>query len=278
MPTRDEMREIEASSRVYEEADALFMTATLPFLADNPPPETTEVTFVLSGDRLITLRYADPQPFRTIAARLERAGAGLGSGIAVLLWLIDCATGRIADILERAVLDIDDLSRDIFRAAGATVATGGQPDLVEAIARVGRNGDTATKLHECLHTLHRLLLVVGTSERIVLTARKEARQRAKMLNRDVLSLTEYSDFLSHRSQFLLDATLGLINIQQTNIIKIFSVLAIVFLPPTLIASIYGMNFNDMPELSWKLGYPFSILLMILAAIVPFWLFRRKGWL
>ncbi len=107
---------------------------------------------------------------------------------------------------------------------------------------------------------------------------KENKARIKILQRDIVSLTDHATFLSGKISFLLDAVLGLISIEQNGIIKIFSVAAVVFLPPTLVASIYGMNFQFMPELQWKLGYPFAILLMILSAILPFLYFKRKGWL
>jgi magnesium transporter len=278
MPTREEMREIEASARVYEESDALVLTATLLVNADTAAPATTEVTFILKNDRLLTLRYADPQPFRTLKGRLERYGAVLGSSLAIFFWLVDAVVARLADILERATADVDALSDEIFRAAGKHARGEEQIDLVAAIGRIGRSGDTASKVRESLHTLQRIMLSVATTERFAPTAKKEARARAKAITRDLQSLSEHAGFLSGKCNFLLDATLGLINIQQTNIIKIFSVLAIVFLPPTLIASIYGMNFAFMPELQWRLGYPFSILLMVLSAALPFLFFRRKGWL
>jgi magnesium transporter len=277
MPTREEMREIEASSRVYEEGDALFMTATVLINVDDPPPGTAEVTFILKGDRLVTLRYADPQPFRSALSRIERQGAGLASANGVFFWLVDRIVARLADVLERAALDVDALSAKIFGAARVKKKDE-RVDLLEAMEMIGRNGSTASKVRESLHTLQRILLAVSTSELLPQGAKKEARQRAKILNRDVSSLTDQVAFLSTKINLLLDATLGIINIEQNNIIKIFSVLAIVFLPPTLIASIYGMNFEHMPELRWMFGYPFSLLLMILAAGLPFLYFRRRGWL
>ncbi len=126
--------------------------------------------------------------------------------------------------------------------------------------------------------MQRILLGVSTTERLPAGARKDARQRARALNRDVGSLIDHCSFLSNKINLLLDATLGLINIEQTNIIKIFSVLAIVFLPPTLIASVYGMNFAMMPELHQPWGYPFAILLMVLSAILPYLFFKRRRWL
>jgi magnesium transporter len=278
LPTRDEMREIEASARVYEEDEALFLTATMLVHVDRPPPDTTEITFVLKGECLVTLRYADPQPFRNMAARLERHGATMHAGITVLLWLIDQIVARTADVLERAALDIDGLSREIFGSANAHGQKRGRVNLLEALERIGRSGDTAARDRECLLTLGRVVLALGAWEALPVGHRKEARARAKAIQRDIASLTDHATFLASKISLLLDATLGMINIEQTNIIKIFSVLSIVLLPPTLIASIYGMNFEVMPELEWPFGYPFSIGLMLLSAFVPFWYFRRRGWL
>lgn len=279
VPSREEMQEIEASSRVYEECEALFLTATLLFHADEPPPATTEITFVLKGDRLVTLRYEDPQPFRTLKSRLERTGAGLATGQAVFFWLMEQIVARLADILEKTDLEVDTLSSKIFGAANKNgKRSADQPDLVDTVERIGRSGDTTAKLRESLLTLQRVLLAVGVSELAALGNKKDTRTRAKALLRDVQSLLDHTAFLSQKIGFLLEATLGLINIEQNKIIKIFSVVAVVFLPPTLIASIYGMNFEYMPELSWPLGYPFALALMVLSAVLPYWLFKKRGWL
>jgi magnesium transporter len=277
MPTREEMREIEASARVYEEDGALFLTATMLVNADTPPPGTTEVTFILAGERLVTLRYADPLPFRTMALRLERYGGGLLSGQALFFWLVELIVGRIADVLERASLDIDTLSGEIFGAANAKPKSE-RPDLLRAIERIGRSGDTAARARESLLTIARILLSVGTSEILPPGPRKEARARAKALNRDVASLNDHAGFLSGKINLLLEATLGMINIEQNAIIKIFSVVAVIFLPPTLIASIYGMNFEFMPEVHWSFGYPVALVLMVASAVVPILYFKRRGWL
>jgi len=276
-PTPEEMQEIEASARVYEEAGAIVLTATVLIHADLPPIDTAEVTFMIKGDMLVTLRYADPQPFRTITGRLERGGTGLGSGPAVFFWLIDQIISRAADVLERVSQDADLLSTRIF-TQGRAPSNGAGPDLVDAIGRIGRDGDTTSKVRESLHTLQRVLLAIGTTELLPQAAKKDARTRAKALNRDIQSLMEHASFVTANVNLLLNATLGMINIEQTNIIKIFSVLAIVFLPPTLIASIYGMNFDLMPELHWQLGYPFALLLMVMSAVCPYLFFKSKRWL
>jgi magnesium transporter len=198
------------------------------------------------------------------------------SGTAALFWLLDQVIARAADVLERVSQDVDALSALIF--AQGRAKGGERPDLVEAIGRIGRDGDTTSKVRESLHTLQRVLLAIGTSELLPASARKEARTKAKALNRDVHSLMEHTGFVTSNVNLLLDATLGMINIEQTNIIKTFSVLAIVFLPPTMIASIYGMNFDIMPEIHWRLGYPFALLLMVASAVLPYWFFKHKRWL
>ena len=132
---------------------------------------------------------------------------------------------------------------------------------------------SATACTRCRH-----LFAIGVTDQIPSHYRKDARARAKALNRDVHSLTDHAGFLSQKINFTLDATLGLINIEQNAIIKIFSVVAVVFLPPTLIASIYGMNFEIMPELSWQFGYPFAVVLMVISAVMPYLYFKRRGWL
>jgi magnesium transporter len=161
LPTRDEMREIEASARVYEEDDALFLTAAMLVHVDRPPPDTTEIAFVLKGEQLVSLRYVDPQPFRGMPARIERHGAALHSGLTILLWLVDQIVARTADVLERAALDIDLLSREIFGAANAHKPKRERINLLDAIERIGRSGDTTARDRECLLTLARVVLAVG---------------------------------------------------------------------------------------------------------------------
>ena len=133
-------------------------------------------------------------------------------------------------------------------------------------------------IHESLVSINRALTYHTSVAQEDKKVTKEAKARAKVLYRDVVALTDQATFLSNKINFLLDATLGLINLQQNQIIKIFSVAAVVFLPPTLVASIYGMNFDRMPELNWALGYPWALGLMVLSAILPYLYFKRRGWL
>jgi magnesium transporter len=275
VPTREEMEEIEISSRLYYEDGAAFMTATLPAHTDGDDPQMAPVTFVLAGERLITVRYHEPRAFHTFPTRAEKVAMGCIDGEAVLVALLEAIIDRLADILERAGRDIDRISRSIFQHGG------GKPtksrDFQKVLEEIGRKGDLTSNIHDSLVTLERLIGFLGhaTGQK---KSSKDIRERVKTLARDARSLADHAAFLSQKITFLLDATLGMIGIEQNAIIKIFSVAAVVFLPPTLVASIYGMNFDYMPELDWLAGYPFALVLMILSAIVPFWYFKRRGWL
>jgi magnesium transporter len=272
VPTREEMKEIEASSRLYREDGALFMTATLLANADTETPESTALTFILAGNRLVTVRYLDPQPFRSFTTFALRHPSACGDGDAIFTGLLEAIIDRIADILETVGTDLDRMSRDVFsRSSGET-----SRDFQKLITRIGRAGDLTSKARESLVSIGRLLAfaIQGSQAR----GRKGIGARLKTIGRDVVSLSDHASFLNNKVNFLLDATLGMINIEQNAIIKIFSVAAVVFLPPTLIASIYGMNFANMPELSTPFGYPLALALMVVSAILPYWYFKRRGWL
>jgi magnesium transporter len=275
VPTREEQQEIEASSRLYQENGAHFMTATLLYQPDQGEPRTTPVTFILTGQRLITLRYAEPRAFPIYIARCNRSESDLKSGGAVLIGLLETIIDRLADFIERIQAEVEGLSHSIFEIKGGAASRQRRFDVM--LRAIGREGEITSKARESAHSFGRLLtfLVHAANERKEV---KPLQARIRTAARDVISLTDYATFLSGKIIFLLDATLGMINIQQNDIIKIFSVAAVVFLPPTLIASIYGMNFRHMPELDWWLSYPLALVLMVLAAILPYLYFKRRGWL
>lgn len=275
IPTKDEMEEIEISSRLYQEDGASFMTAILPAQADGDDPDMQPVSFVLAGNRLITVRYHEPRAFKTFPVRAEKVQMGCETGEGVLIALLEAIVDRLADILERAGSDVDGISRDIFRRRGARPTR--SQDFQKMLESIGRKGDLISNIRDSLITLERLAGFLG-QRTLQSKSGKEMRERVKTLSRDIRSLADHASFLSQKITFLLDATLGMINIEQNAIIKIFSVAAVVFLPPTLIASIYGMNFKHMPELDWLLGYPFAIAMMIFSAILPYVYFKRRGWL
>jgi magnesium transporter len=275
VPTREEQQEIEVSSRLYQEDGAHFMTATLLYQPDQGEPRTTPVTFILAGQRLITLRYAEPRAFSIYVTRCNRAESDLKSGGAILIGLLETIIDRLADFIERIQGEVEGLSHSIFEIKGRAAARQRRFDVM--LRAIGREGEITSKARESAHSFGRLLtfLVHAANERKEV---KPLQSRIRTATRDVASLTDHATFLSGKIIFLLDATLGMINIQQNDIIKIFSVAAVVFLPPTLIASIYGMNFRHMPELDWWFSYPLAIVLMVLAAVLPYLYFKRRGWL
>ncbi len=273
IPTRDEMREIEPSSRLYRRGDQLYLTASVLNLSDTDDPETRAVTFVLVDGMMITIRYCQPMPFRTFAERLKTEPDLAATAPIALLSLLDAIVDRVADTLEMVDATVARVSRGIFTLDEEAKKA---RDYTTELRGIGLNAYRCSKVDESLVSLSRLLTYVDAQFRE--TGQKLVRARLKTLERDVVSLLGYNERLSEKLELMLEATLGMINIQQTGIIKIFSVMAVVFLPPTVVASIYGMNFEVMPELGWELGYPFSLLLMLLSAIVPYLFFKWKGWL
>ncbi|HWK67193.1 MAG TPA: magnesium/cobalt transporter CorA [Rhizobiaceae bacterium] len=276
VPTREEMEEIEISSRLYVEGGVYFMTATLPANTDSDEPEIAPVTFVLAGKRLVTIRYHEPRAFQTFPMRAEKASIGCTSGETVLVGLLEAIVDRLADVLERISRDIEVLSKEIFYPT-ETKASKRNVGFLLILKRIGRKESLTSNMRNSLTTLQRLSGFLANATGQAANG-KDVRVRVKTLSRDVASLADHASFLSQKITFLLDATLGMINIEQNAIIKIVSVAAVVFLPPTVVASIYGMNFDLMPELKWSFGYPLALSLMLVSAVFPFWYFRRRGWL
>jgi len=276
VPTRAEMEEIEVSSRLYTQDTAAVMTMTLPTQSDTDEPEMAPVSFVLAGDRLITVRYHTPRAFETFVSRANKAALGCRTGEGVLIALLETIVDRLADILERAGRDVDAISREVFQQE-TPGRKAPRRDFRRVLSEIGRKGDLTSHIRDSLVSLKRL---IGFLTQLTSGSKsdKDLRARVKTLTRDTDSLLDHASFLAQKTSFLLEATLGMINIEQNAIIKIFSVAAVIFLPPTLIASIYGMNFQYMPELGWPFGYPLALALMVVSAILPYWYFKHRGWL
>ena len=281
LPTHREMQDIEVSRRLYKEDNALFMTVTILTKADTNEPESTPVTFIFVENRLITLRYANPSVFKIFRQERESDLGRYDSGQRVLEGLIETLIEHIADVLENTGAAIDNLSRDIVRGRGPQKTTAQttppdseKPNLEDALLRLGRCSDLVSRLRESLAGLRRMLSFF-TSARKDLPP--EMTEHLRTLSHDLHPLGDHASFLSQKVNFLLDATLGLINVEQNAIIKIFTVAAVLCLPPTVVGTIYGMNFEKMPELKWIFGYPFAIVMMILSAIIPYWYFKRRRW-
>jgi len=275
IPTRAEMREIEPSNRFYQEKGAYFMTASIVYNIEAPVPSTTPVTFILAGDRLVTVRYAEPKAFPLYMQRVDKGNAQCATGAAIMMGLLEALIHRKADLIERMQDEVDRLAQAIFDLKGGQQTRNRRYDvLLKGTGKAGainaRAEESATSLNRLLHFLAQAMRERGDDPRV--------RQRIKAAHRDINSLMDHARFLSGRITFLLDATLGMISTEQNQIIKLFSVMAVILLPPTLVATVYGMNFNNMPELHWYYGYPVALVLMGISAVVPYIYFRRKGWL
>jgi magnesium transporter len=273
VPTREEMSEIEASNRFYEEDGALYMTATLVTKLDTDQPERTQVTFILAGSKLVTNRYTDPLPFRRFITYATRHPAVSTSGPMVLAGLLEAIINRIADVLEKVGADVDAISSKIFFRS---FDSGAPLDFGHVLVRIGQSGDLVSKASESLVSLTRLLGFVQQSGNTQVT--QDSRVRYRTLSRDVLAMTDHSNFLGNKVQFLLDATLGMVSIDQNNVVKIFSVVTVFMLPPSFIAGFFGMNFERLPWLHQPWGVSAAMGLMVLSAVAPYVYFKRRRWL
>ena len=275
VPTREEMAEIEVSSRLYIENGARYMTATVMYNTETDKPGTTAITFIIAGGRLVTVRYDEPKPFTYLAGKLSKACAANTTGPVIMVELLDAIIDRIADILERLAAEVDKVSARVFER---NAARDDPNQRYQAILRtIGRKGDLLSKSRESLVSLNRLVLFF-TNEAEAAGLPKDQRTHLKSVARDISSLTDHAHFLGNKITFLLDATLGMVSLEQNNVIKLFSVMAVTLMPPTLIASIYGMNFEHMPELKSIYGYPLALIAMVIAAIGPYFFFKWKRWL
>ena len=277
IPTREEMREIESSSRLYEEEGALYLTATVVTKLDTSLPENAQVTFILKGPRLVTNRYVDPLPFRRFIAYTERHPQANTTAQAVLAGLIESIVNRIADVIERVGSDIDSASADIFNRQRLLRDRNprSQRDFRKLLEHIGQSGELIAKARESLVSLSRLLAFAQQS---TVTMSPEVRTRLRTLSKDVVAMSDHASFLGTNLNFILDATLGMINIDQNNILKIFSVVTVFLLPPSVIGAIFGMNFQHIPAAQQPWGFWAAIGLMVLSAVIPWAIFRQRRWL
>ncbi len=277
IPTKEELKQIEISRRLYQSHGALYMTAIIVAQAETTTPESQPVTFVLYKNQLITVRDAQLRTFKTFSSHITKTKQeGVANAHTLFAGLMDATIARVGDILEAARTNIDDAASVIFQAGVDTLDNKAQTiNYKDVMEKIGRNGRLISKARESLVSLDRVIAyalqtnVIGFGPDII--------SKLQILLKDIASLSDYASFLSNETTFLLDATLGMINIEQNKIIKIVSVIAAIFLPPTLIASLYGMNFHIMPELSWTYGYPYALILMFLSAFVPYKYLKGRGW-
>lgn len=273
IPTLEDMEEIEISNRLYREDGTDYMTAVLPGKTDSGDQIAAPVTFILAGIRVFTVRHHSPRPFETYPQRADKVGPGCIDPDRIFVSLMEEIIGRLADLLENSGKALDAIAREVY-AEGDT-ARG--HSLQSALKRIGREGETISRVRLSLMTLERTISYFGQT--VVEGQRGTGLQPVvKGLMRDAHALEVHADFLSSRVQLVTDATLGMINLSQNQTIKIVSVVAVVFLPPTVIASAYGMNFDYMPELAWLYGYPMALGLMVASAVGTYLFFKWRKWL
>ena len=269
---REEMQGIEPSSRLYKDNETIFLTATMIAKSDSSEPKSDAITLILKKEKLITVRYIEPQAFSLFISQLPKLPTQYHQPLYLIITLLEATIDRLADISERIGRSLDDYSQTIFRTQASEKI---KLDYKRLLQELGSNGDLNAKSWESLVSFNRLNGFLG--QVIISKVDEEIQTKLATITKDIVALRDQVKFLTSKVNFLLDATLGMVNIEQNNIIKIFSIAAVIFLPPTLIASIYGMNFH-IPELSWKLGYPFSIGLMLISGWIPYKYFKIKKWL
>lgn len=276
VPALEELSEIETSSRLNLENKVLYLSTPMGYLDNDGMSHTKPLGFVLSDRYLMTIRFAETLVFDQFAARLVHRD-GVPCSCAAFLGLLDAMVDRLADILEHIRAELDVLSHRVFRPEmRQTSAAKTDMQLRATLRSIGRAGDRLSNLRDSLLGVQRIVLF--TAENAAGFLPSDQRPRLKTLRQDIASLTDYDVQLSNKVQFLLDATLGFINIEQNNSIKILTVVSVVGVPPTLVASIYGMNFKWIPELQWEFGYFYGLTVILLSGILPYLWFKKKGWI
>ncbi len=278
VPSREELSEIETSSRLRSDKGVLYLSMPAVFRS-NGQPVTSPLGFVLSAEHMITVRFEPLPAFETFKSELNIPQNVHPSSAGAFAGLLETMVDRMADVLEQVGGELDMVSHIVFRPKTKLDAKApparAENDLRETMRAIGRAGDLISKIRDSLMGIGRI--VPYTMGHCVSWMPPEVRQTLETLRMDVVSLNDYDGYLTNKVQFLLDATLGLINIEQNNIIKVLTVVSVVGVPPTLVASWYGMNFKTIPELDWAYGYPYVIVLALLSAILPLVWFRVRGW-
>jgi len=275
VPTREQISEIESSSRLYIEGDALYLSAPVISRSGAGAPAVSSIGLVLSPRYLVTVRFAALPSFETFSAHFNASAVGVTTSSEVFVGLLEAIIDRLADVLEQIGVHLDEISDTVFHSGE------GRPGRVdralrETLRHVGRTGDHISKLRDSLLAFDRMVPFVMENGEAWIPEKLQSRSRT--LRRDIYSLKDYDEHLSNKVQFLLDASLGLIGIEQSDIFKILTVVSVVGIPPTLVAGIYGMNFKDMPELNWAWGYAYGWLLIIISAVIPLIWCRIRGWI
>ncbi|GBQ12694.1 Mg2+ and Co2+ transporter [Acidiphilium acidophilum DSM 700] len=283
VPNEADLMEIETSSRlsVTTPPGGAVLTMSMPMMySGNDGVMPAPLGIVLAPDRLVTIRFAPSRAFQGFWERLDATAEPASADI--LVGLLEALIDRQADALEQARGQIDRLSHRIFhlklspdgRHAGATRRQQ-EGELRETVSTLGQLYNTVSLVRDSQLGIGRIVPYMGS---VATWVPETMTARLKTVTQDVASLNEFITHLTDKIQFVLDATLGLINIAQSDLMKVLTIVSVIGIPPTLIAGIYGMNFVHMPELHWRFGYPYGLGLILITAVAPLFWFRKKGWL
>ena len=277
VPAEADLAEIESSSRLSGEGKTLSLSMPMIYRSADGLSKVAPLGFVLSPEHLMTVRFADMPVFDQFAERFA-GSAGHPCSVAAFLGLLEAIVDRLADILEHVGADLDAISRRVFRPERSGTPNAARTDmqLRATLRAVGAAGERVSNTRDSLLGVNRIVLYTGEAAADWIPG--HLRPRFKTLRQDVASLSDYDNQLTSKVQFLLDATLGFINIEQSNGIRILTVVSVMGVPPTLMASIYGMNFKIMPELEWHYGYAYGLAVIILSGVLPLLWFKRRGWI
>jgi magnesium transporter len=276
VPSVEALSEIEASSRLIVDHGVIYLSTTLVAQGDTSDPFLTPAGFILSPSLLVTVRFAELSTFQAVAGKVNR-DESIRSGAGVFTCLLEAFVDRGADVLERLGADLDLISKAVFRGdpKRSHQTARSNKALRRALLTIGRVGDRLSQARAVFLGIDRIVpFVLGLKDAWVVP---EFESRLGAVVKDVASLNAYEEYLSNKVQFLLDAVLGFITIEQNDLFKILTIVSVVGIPPTVVVGIYGMNFKFMPELNWTFGYPFGLAMVVLSALIPLAWFKWRGW-
>lgn len=263
-PTKQESEEIELSSRYWEENNRIEINSYF-LINENGQASNETVSFILQGSLLISVRYKKLESFNTFTKKLLISPREFKNGYSIFCQIIDIRIDADADTIENLSKEITKIRKHVF--------TDYSNDDEEILEKISTFEDLNMKIRENLTDKQRILNSLLKSQKFV-----DDKNELPIMLKDIKSLIDHTNFNFERLDYLQNIFIGILSIEQNKVIKIFTIVNVIFLPPTLIASIYGMNFEFIPELHWEYGYLFSIAFMILASITPLLIFKKKGWI
>ena len=267
LPRPEHLRDIEASARFYDEDGEVHLRSDF-LLGKLSDSRSVTVAFVLTGNILISVHEEDLPVFHSLRTRTHLQSGEIESSKDVLIDLYSMDVEFSADALEEVYADLGQVSQAVLQTKLS------DKEAAEVLASIAQAEHLNGRIRRNVMDTRRAMSFLMRSKLLTPEQHEDARQ----IMQDIDPLDGHTSFLFDKINFLMSATVGFININQNKIVRLFSVASVALLPPMLIASIYGMNFHNMPELDWRAGYPFAVVLMVMSVLLPFWLFHRKGWL